>query len=146
MCPKYGGKGRWYLEGAVLKVLLDICREVLVFLHILFHGNFILKLCDKLLVYCNTLAFGVRSSVKIPLPLPSCLLAAEMWKEAVSLGTDCLHTGWKAAVCLNREGCGRIALVEKRAAERGAERARFRRANIADRREGILMNETEGRK
>jgi hypothetical protein len=52
-----------------------------------------------------------------------------MWKDAVSRGTEAAHAGWKAAVW-RRDGCGRIALVERRAAERGALRARFRRASI----------------
>lgn len=60
----------------------------------------------------------------------SCLLA-ETWKEAVSLGTEA-HDGWNAAVWRNTEDCGRMALVERRAAERGALRARFRRPSMSD--------------
>lgn len=53
-----------------------------------------------------------------------------MWNEAARRGADWDHDGWKAAV-LSRDGCGRIAFVEKRAADRGAERARFLRAYMA---------------
>jgi hypothetical protein len=52
-----------------------------------------------------------------------------MWKEAVSLGTAA-QDGWKAAVWRNIDDCGRTALVERRAAERGALRARFRRPSM----------------
>ena len=52
-----------------------------------------------------------------------------MWNEEVSLGVDCFHADWKD---VNRpiEGSGEAVLVERRATERGAERARFRRASI----------------
>jgi hypothetical protein len=39
-----------YLKRAVLKVLLDVRREVFVLLHALLHGDLALKLCDKFLV------------------------------------------------------------------------------------------------
>jgi hypothetical protein len=48
----------------------------------------------------------------------------------VSLGTEAVHAGWKAAVLRNTKDCWRTVLVERRAADRGAVRARFRRASI----------------
>ena len=39
-----------YLKGAVLKVLLDVVREVLVLLHALFHGDLALKLREEFLI------------------------------------------------------------------------------------------------
>ena len=47
----------------------------------------------------------------------------------MSLGTAAVHAGWKAAVW-RRAACGRTAFVEKRAADRGTLRARFRRESI----------------
>ena len=64
------------------------------------------------------------------LPL-SCLRAADMWKEAVRRGIGAAHAGWKADVCRS-DDCGRTALVENRAADRGALRARLRRDIMAD--------------
>jgi hypothetical protein len=52
-----------------------------------------------------------------------------MWKAAVSRGTDAVHAGWKAAVWRRSEDCGRTAW-DRRAADRGALRARFRKASI----------------
>jgi hypothetical protein len=60
-----------------------------------------------------------------------------MWKAAVSLGAW-LHVGWKADTFVNAEGCGRTALVERRAMERGAVRARFRMANMMCGGKGVL--------
>jgi len=57
----------------------------------------------------------------------SCLLTADIWKAAVRRGIGAAH-GWNAAA--GRNDCGRTALVEKRAAERGALRARVRRESI----------------
>jgi len=73
-------------------------------------------------------SFATSSS---PTALLSSLLAADTCKAAVSLGTAG-HAGWKAAVWRKRVGCGRAALVEMRAAERGAVRARFRRASMVE--------------
>jgi hypothetical protein len=39
-----------YLKGAVLEVLLDIRREVLVLLHALLHRDLALDLCDQLFI------------------------------------------------------------------------------------------------
>lgn len=64
------------------------------------------------------------------LPLPSCLLIADMWKDAASLGTCAAHAGWYAAVARATVHGVRAVLTERRAAERGAVRARFRRASI----------------
>lgn len=52
-----------------------------------------------------------------------------MWNAEVSLGVDCFHAGRKD---VNRPmvGNGEAVLVERRATERGAERAKFRRASI----------------
>jgi hypothetical protein len=68
-------------------------------------------------------SFATSSSLA---PL-SCLLTADMWKEAVRREIGAVHAGWKAA---RSDDCGRTALVERRAADRGAVRARFRRASI----------------
>lgn len=64
-------------------------------------------------------------------PLLSCLRAADMWNEAVSLGIDVAHAGWNAVVGRSRAGVGRAALVVRRAADRGALRARVFRASMA---------------
>jgi hypothetical protein len=48
--------GYVYLEGTVLQVLLDVGGEVLVFLHVLLHGDLALELRDELLVDCAALA------------------------------------------------------------------------------------------
>ena len=42
-----------YLEGAVLEVLLDVGREIIILLHVLLHGDLALKLCDELLICCD---------------------------------------------------------------------------------------------
>lgn len=39
-----------YLEGAILKVLLNVGGQVIILLHALLHGDFALKLCDKLFI------------------------------------------------------------------------------------------------
>jgi hypothetical protein len=48
--------GYVYLEGTVLQILLDVCGEVFIFLHVLLHGDLALELCDELLVDCAALA------------------------------------------------------------------------------------------
>jgi hypothetical protein len=57
----------------------------------------------------------------------------------VSLGTEAAHDGWKAAVWRNTDDCGRTALVEKRAAARGAVRAIFRRPSMVSIVQGVLF-------
>jgi hypothetical protein len=42
-----------YLEGAVLKVFLDVGGQVVVLLHVLLHGDLALNLCDKLFIRCK---------------------------------------------------------------------------------------------
>jgi hypothetical protein len=45
-----------YLEGAVLEVLLDVRGQIVVFLHVLLHGDLALELCDKLIADCDTVS------------------------------------------------------------------------------------------
>lgn len=54
-------------------------------------------------------------------------------------GATAAHAGWTAADGRRsrREGGGQVALVERRAAERGALRARLRRASIVGVREDV---------
>jgi hypothetical protein len=103
--------------------------QVVVLLHVLLHGDLALELGDKLIGDCYILAWPT-SRCRLDIPPPSSCLLAETWKEAVSLGTDAVHAGWKAAVLRRTEDCARTALIERRAADRGAARARFRRASI----------------
>lgn len=64
-----------------------------------------------------------------------------MWREAAILGVVWTH-GWDAAA-RSRDDCGRAALVEKRATERGAARAMFLKANIVNVKEGYLNGRQE---
>lgn len=42
-----------YLEGAVVKVLPDVGGQILVLLHVLLHGDFVLELSHKLFIDCD---------------------------------------------------------------------------------------------
>lgn len=55
---------------------------------------------------------------------------AEEWKEDVSLATGCVHDGWNTAGVRSKEECGRKDLADRRATDRGAERAKDRRENM----------------
>jgi hypothetical protein len=125
-----------YLKRAVLEVLPDVDREVVVLLHVLLRGDLALQLCDQLVADWYRVSPSLPISMSdIPAPL-SCLLA-ETWKAAVSLGTAAAHDGWNVAVWQNTDDCGRTALVERRAAARGAVRARFRRPSMVSVVEGV---------
>lgn len=119
------------LERAVLEVFLDVGRQVVVLLHVLLHGDLALQLRDQLIADWLAISHKCphRAAIYVP-ALLSCRRAAEMWKDAVSRGTEAAHAGWTAKLWRRSEACGRAAWVERRAADRGALRARLRRASI----------------
>lgn len=121
-----------YLKRAVFEVLSDVGREILVLLGVLLHGDLALQLGHELFVdYHPVSQAGTHGAAINSPPLASCLRAADKWNDAASLGAAGAHAGGHATARRSSDDCGRVAVEDRRAADRGAARARFRRASMA---------------